>query len=267
MTLAVGYDQRAVRCLAVEAVIGVGIVDRFHEPGPREARRLQLPATLGRGPIVLVADQDQERHADVAVELRLACRIVGDGSLEPVRSKAIALLHRPHYRPAAMAMADQPDIAALHEGLRIQVIERPRDVGDARIAVDDIAAAAHVLLAARTEAVGRQHDIAPGRDQLAPRLRVLADAAAGVGEHDRRERAGAARPVEPAGDLGPSWRGAGGDARKVHALGHRQGWQQEQHQSEEAADHCDFPDSRYFSIKAFVRSSASGAAVASYARW
>ena len=118
-----------------------------------------------------------------------------------------------------MAVADQPDIAALHERLRIQVVERAGDIGDAGIAVDDIAAAAHVLIAARAEAVRRQHDIAPARDQLAPGLRVPADAVAGMSEHDGWKRAGAARTVDLAGDLRTGRRGADSDARKARALG------------------------------------------------
>src|SRR5512143_3119987 len=40
VALAVRHGDRAVRRLAVEAVIGVGIVDRLNQVGPREARHL-----------------------------------------------------------------------------------------------------------------------------------------------------------------------------------------------------------------------------------
>ena len=70
VALAVRHGDRAIAGLAVEAVIGVRVIDDVDQAGLGEACCLQLAAVLREGPIVLVADQDQERHGNVAIELR-----------------------------------------------------------------------------------------------------------------------------------------------------------------------------------------------------
>ncbi len=238
MALAVRYGDRAVKHPAVEAVIGVGIIDDIDQLGSCETRRLQLSAVGGEGPIVLVADQDQERHGDVAVELRRAGRIVGDGGLQPARRKIIALLHRPHRRPAAMAVPDQTDVAPAHERLGVQEVERAGHVSHTHAAVDDVAAAADRLLAARPERIRGDDDIAPACQQLSPHVGMLADAAASVGQHDRREGPGTARPIEPARDLGTGRAGANRDAGETHGLRRHAAGKQHKEGNREEPDHA-----------------------------
>ena len=57
------------------SALGVGL------PKPM-ASGLQLATALSRGPIVLVADQNQQWHVDLAVELRRTGRVVGDGGTQ-----------------------------------------------------------------------------------------------------------------------------------------------------------------------------------------
>src|SRR5437764_3168866 len=52
----------------------------FRSLGAREARRLQAPAVVGRRPVVLVTDQDQQRSEEHTSELQspmyLVCRLL-----------------------------------------------------------------------------------------------------------------------------------------------------------------------------------------------
>ena len=182
--------------------------------------------------------EDQERHGDVAVELRRAGRIVGDGGLQPARRQIVVLLHRPHHRPAAMAVADQADGAPAHEWLGVQEVERARHVGHAHAAAHDVAAAANRLHAARPERIGSDDDIAPARQQLSPHVGMLADAAASVGQHDRREGPGTARPIEPARDLRTGRAGTDRDAGEAHVLGRCTAGGQQQEDNREKTGHA-----------------------------
>ena len=89
-------------------------------------------------------------------------------------------------------------------GWRIQPVHCPGDVGDAHLAGHHPSAAADVLLATRPEGIGRKRHVAPARQQPAPHGRVVGHAAAGMSQHDRRERTGAGRPVQPSRELGPA---------------------------------------------------------------
>ena len=66
---------------------------------------------------------------------------------------------------------------------------------------------------------------------------VPGHAVAGMGQHDRRERSFAARPVEPARQLGPGRDNADRDRQEVHGLGPRDAGDEDEQQDREDAAH------------------------------
>ena len=204
-----------------------------------EARGLQATACIGRRPVVLVADQDQQRHVDVAVEGRRAARIVGDAAAQPAP-------RRGRSSSARRAASSQPPwlwpirpIRLLHHArlARGEPVERAGDVGDAHLAVTTLAVAAHALVAARPEAIGRQHDVAPTHQQTGPRhgcadtpSQLWASTIAGNGPSPSGS-------VRPAREFRSGRDVADRDRREAHGFGPRDAGGEDEQQDREDAAH------------------------------
>ncbi len=135
-------------------MVGIGIDDQLDVV--RRARGESL-AKRCRGPVVLGADQDQERKIE-AVDV-VAVGIVRDDRAVPRRDSAVAACGDTNGRAATQRQADESDAIRVHERQRRQMIEGAVSVLDLHGIVFPSGLAA-VGDAAGAEAVDDERDVA-----------------------------------------------------------------------------------------------------------
>src|SRR5262245_54190413 len=115
----------------VEAVVGGRIVYDVKQGRTLGHQRLEHPAILSRGPVVLVADQHQRRQGKPGVCRGTAIGIVGHATLDADRRQV--LLQGVEYRGSAMGEAEQGQAIAANEWLAGEVFRRADDIDNAEV--------------------------------------------------------------------------------------------------------------------------------------
>src|SRR5438552_2117350 len=168
-----------------------------------------LDAGVGKGPVVGVAHQDQQRPRHELVHQRVApARIDGDRRREAGRLQRDApsprtlearAVHNGDREHAAVRPADDADAVRIDEPLRVEEAQRAGSVVEAlgggyvgRLLV------AFVADPASGPAVNDQRNVAAIAEPARPGVGGFGDPVAGVQQHDRAERAVALRAQLPA---------------------------------------------------------------------
>src|SRR5215831_14813751 len=170
----------------VEAVVGGRIVYDVKEGRTLGHQRLEHPAILSRGPVVLVADQHQRRQGKAGVCRGTAIGIVGHATLDADRRQV--LLQGVEYRGSAMGEAEQGQAIAANEWLAGEVFRRADDIDNAEVGRKSAGAVAHLTQSARAQAVGHKGNVAPARNRPGPVVVLVNRSATSVQDDDGRRR-------------------------------------------------------------------------------